>query len=115
MLTHSAQPDTIEQVQTEIQNWLGGHGKAGSRWFTVSRVPHKPTLRVFISYSASDVKVEMKERCLLVQVKQQRLNLNLDKFHIRTALEGKKFCLDIDRDLAPEHHFLVSALRQFSR
>jgi hypothetical protein len=115
MLTYSAKPDTIEQVQTEIQNWLGGRGKSGSRWLSFSRIPHKPTLRVFISHSAPDLKVEMKEGCLLFQVKKQRLNLNLEKFHIRTALEGKKLCLDIDRDPASEHHFLISTLRQFSQ
>ncbi|MBB6143699.1 hypothetical protein HNQ77_001648 [Silvibacterium bohemicum] len=114
MLTYSAQPDTLEQVQTEIQNWLDDHGKSGSRWFTFSRVPHKPTLRVFISHSSPDVKFEMKERRLLFQVKHQRLNLNLDKFYIRTAFENKKFCLDIDRDPAPEHRFLVNTLRQFA-
>ncbi len=81
----------------------------------LSRVPHKPTLRVFISHSASDVKFEMNERCLLFQVKHQRLNLNLEKFYIRTAIENKKFCLDIDRDPAPEQRFLVNTLRAVRR
>jgi hypothetical protein len=114
MLKYSAQPDTIEQVQSEIQTWLGGHGKPGSRWFSFARVPNRPTLQVFISHSAPDVKVEMKEGRLLFQVKQKLLDLNLEKFHIRTTLEGKRFRLDIDRDPAAEHHFLVSTLREFS-
>jgi hypothetical protein len=114
MLTHSVHPDTLEQVQAEIQNWLGGHSRSGSRWFSFARVPDKPTLRVFISHTAADVTVEMKDRCLLFQAKHQRLNLNLEKFHIRTAFENKKFCLDIARDPDPEHHFLISMLRQFS-
>lgn len=114
MLTYSAQPDSLEQIQTEIQKWLGGYVKSSGRWFSFSRVAHEPTLRVSISKSAPDLRVEMKERCLLFQVKQQRLNLNLEKFHIRTALEDKRLCLDIGRDPAPEYSFLINTLRQFS-
>jgi hypothetical protein len=29
--------------------------------------------------------------------------------------EGEKLCLNIDRDPAIEHHFLISALRQFTK
>jgi hypothetical protein len=57
----------------------------------------------------------MKERCLLFEMKKRRLNLNLEKFLIRTALEGRKFWLDIDRDPALEHYSLVSTLRQFTQ
>jgi hypothetical protein len=114
MLTISTQPETVEEVQTTIQKWLGGKEKNSSRCFSFSRVPHKTALRVFISHSAADVKVEMNERCLLFQCKNQKLNLNLEKFVVRTAFVDKRFCLDIDRDPAPEHHFLIAALRQFS-
>jgi hypothetical protein len=67
-----------------------------------------------LSHTAPDVKVEMKERCLLLQVKQRKLNLNLEKFQVWTAFEDKRFCLDIDWDPGPEHHFLASTLRQLS-
>ena len=115
MLTYSANPDTIEQVQSEIQNWFGRRAKDKGMPCTFSRSPHKSTLRVFISYASDDFKLEMKERCLLFQVKEQQLNLNLEKFLITTAYQAKKFCLDIDRDPALEHRFLTSTLRQFTK
>jgi hypothetical protein len=114
MLTYSAQPETVEEVQAAIQKWLGGKDKNRNHWFSFSRIPHKTTLRVWITHSGSDVKVEMNERCLLFQCKNLKLNLNLEKFLVRTAFEDKRICLDIDRDPAPEHHFLIAALRQFS-
>jgi hypothetical protein len=114
MLTHSAYPDTIEQVQSEIQNWFGSRGRKKDAACTFSTSPQKRTLHVFISYASNDFKLEIKERFLLVQVKERRLSLNLEKFLIRTAYQGKKFCLDIDRDPALEHRFLTSTLRRFT-
>ncbi|HJX84225.1 MAG TPA: hypothetical protein VJ723_07770, partial [Candidatus Angelobacter sp.] len=61
------------------------------------------------------MKFEMIERRLFFQVKAKKLSLNLEKFLIRTAYEGEKLCLYIDRDPALEHHFLVSTLRQFAK
>src|SRR5690348_2420080 len=112
MLTYSAQPETVEEVQTTIQKWFGDKNKKSNRWFSFSRIPDKAALRLSIDRSAPDVKFEMKERWLFFECKQQKLNLNLEKFLIRTAFEGKRFCLDIDRDPAPEHHFLIAILRE---
>jgi hypothetical protein len=113
MLTYSAQPDTVEEVQTEIQNWFGGRSNE-KRICTFSRTPRESALNIFISYSSRDLKVEMVGRCLFFQVKQKRLSLNLDKFLIRTAFKGEKLSLHIDRDPALDHHFLASMLRQFT-
>jgi hypothetical protein len=114
MLTYSAQPDTVEQVQAEIQNWFRTRTKGEELPWTFSRKPQESTLHIFISHSSEDSKFEMVERCLLFQMRQKRLTLNLDKFLIRTAYEGEKLCLNIDRDPALEHHFLTSTLRQFT-
>jgi hypothetical protein len=115
MLTYSVHPDTIEEVQSEIQNWFGsGRAKEKELPFRFSRSPQRSTLHVFISHASHDFKFEMKERCLFFQMKQRRLTLNLEKFLIRTAYEGKNFCLDIGRDPALEHSFLTSTLRQFA-
>jgi hypothetical protein len=115
MLTNSANPDTIEQVQSEIQNWFGsGRSKEKALPFTFSRSPHKTTLHVFISHSSNDFKFEMTGRCLFFQVKQRRLTLNLEKFLIRTAYQGRNICVDIDQDPGLEHTFLTSTLRQFA-
>jgi hypothetical protein len=114
MPSYSTQPETLDQIQSEIQKWMIGRSNSGHRWLSFSQNPHTPALRVSISPSAADVRVEIEDRTLLFQVKQQRLNLNLEKFQIRTSFEDKKFCLDIDRDPAPEHLFLADMLGQFN-
>ena len=67
MLTYSANPDTIEQVQSEIENWFERWAKHKGLPFTFSRLPQKSTLRVFISYASNDFTFELKERCLRIQ------------------------------------------------
>src|SRR5215467_543830 len=114
MLTYSVHPDTIEQVQAEIQNWFGSSRVKEKELPTFSRSSQRATLRVFISHASDDFKLEMKGRCLFFQMKQRRLTVNLEKFLIRTAYQGKKFYVDIDRDPALEHSFLNSTLRQFT-
>jgi len=114
MLNYSAQPNTIEEVQSEIQNWFGTRAMGEGFPWTFFRKPQESTLHILISHPSEDSKFEMVERCLFFQIKQKRLTLNLDKFLIRTAYEGEKLCLNIDRDPALEHHFLVSTLRQFT-
>lgn len=113
MLIHSAQPDTIEEVQAEIQNWFG-KSSAEQRICTFSRKPQESALNIFISHSSEHFKVEMVERCLYFQVKRKRLSLNLEKFLIRTAFKGEKLCLYIDLDPAVDHYSLASTLRQFT-
>ena len=113
MLTIS-HPDTIEQVQSDIQKWVGSRTKEKRLFFTFSRSPQKSTLRVLISHTSKDFKFEMKERCVFFQMKERRLNLNLEKFLIRPEYHGKNFCLNIDRDPALEHRFLTSTLQQFT-
>jgi hypothetical protein len=115
MLTYSAQPDTVEQVQAEIQNWFGKRSKEKEPPCTFFRNPQESNLRIFISHASEDLQFEMAERCLFFQFKQQRMNLNLEKFLIRTAYKGEKLCLNIDRDPALEYHFLISTLQQFTK
>jgi hypothetical protein len=115
MLTYSAQPDTVEQVQAEIQNWFASRFQKKELPWTFFRKPQESALYIFISHASEDLNFEVVERCLSIQVKQKKLNLNLDKFLIRTAYKGEKLCLNIDRDPAFEHHFLVSTLRQFTK
>ena len=116
MYTYSAKPSTIEEVQTTIENWFGARYKEAKPPCTLSRESNQTGLNVFISHSAHhDLKVEMIERCLLFQVKHTRLNLNLERFLVRSAYEGEKLCLRIERDPELEHRLLVSILKQFSK
>jgi hypothetical protein len=114
MLTHSAHPGTIEEVQSEIEKFGRTHEKGKKLSFNFSRLPQKTVLRIFISPTSNGLKLEVKDRCLFLQGKQRRLTLNLEKFSIRTAYQGKNLCLDIDQDPDLEQTFLTSALRQFT-
>ncbi len=114
MLTYSAHPDTIEEVQSEIEKFGGTREKGKKLSFNFSRLPQKTVLRVSISPASNGLRLEVKDRCLFLQVKQRRLTLNLEKFLIRTAYQGKNLCLDIDQDPGLERTFLTSALRQFT-
>jgi len=69
---------------------------------------------VFISHFVDDFKVEVVERCLLFQVKQTRLNLNLERFLISSAFEGESLRLKINEDPARNNRLLMSVFRQLS-
>jgi hypothetical protein len=112
MYTYSAKPSTIQEVQTTIENWFGARYKEAKPPFSLKS--NQNGLNVFISHSAHhDLKVEIIERRLLFQVKHTRLNLNLEGFLLRSAYEGEKLWLRIERDPELEHRLLVSILKQF--
>src|ERR1700721_2270116 len=97
MLTVSAQPDTVEDVESAITKWFGTPAE-DSNPCTFSRVPKETALNIFISYAHRDLKVQMVERCLHLQTKQKRLSLDLAKFRIWTEFVSDKLCFKIDRD-----------------
>ena len=112
MSTYSAEPSTIEEVQTTIENWFGARYKEATPAF--SPKSKRTGLDVFISHSAHhDLKVEIIDRSLLFQVKHTRLNLNLEGFLIRSAYQDDKLCLRIERDPELENRLLISVLKQF--
>jgi len=112
MYTYSAKPSTIEEVQTTIESWFDTRYKEAKPPFSLKS--NQNGLNVFISHSAQhDLKVEIIERCLLFQVRQTRLNLNLEGFLLRGAYEDEMLCLRIERDPELEHRLLVSILKQF--
>jgi hypothetical protein len=116
MYTYSSKPNTIEEVQTTIENWLGTRYKETKPPYTLSRKSDEPWLNVFISHSAHhDLKVEMIERVLLFEVKHTRLNLDLEKFQVCSAYEGKNLCLSIKSDPHLEHRLLISVLKEFNK
>ena len=112
MYTYSAKPSTIEEVQNAIESWFGTRYKEAKPPFSLKS--NQTGLNVFISRSAHhDLKVEIIERCLLFQVKQTRLNLDLEGFLLRSAYKDEMLCLSIERDPQLEHRLLVSILKQF--
>ncbi len=112
MYTYSAKPSTIEEVQTTIENWFGTRYKEAKPTFSLGSA--RTGLDVLISHSARhELRVEIIERCLLFQVKQTRLNLDLEGFLLRSAYKDEKLRLRIERDPELEHRMLVSILKQF--
>lgn len=112
MQTFAARPETVEEVQATIQNWLRETDKDYNDWSSLSRVTRKKTLRV--SIARSDMKVAMSETTVQFQLESQELRLNLEKFLVRTAFKDNQFLLDVDRDPAQECHVLAAALREIS-
>jgi hypothetical protein len=117
MHTYSAEPNTLEEVQTTIEHWFdASYTEQAKPPCTVTRMSDESRLNVYIAHSAHcDLKVELLERCLLFQVKHTRLNLNLEKFSVYSAYEREKLCLRIEPDPELEHRVLVSTLKQFSK
>ena len=112
MYTRSTKPSTIEEVHTTIRNWFGDHYKEAKPPFSLKT--NQTGLDVFISHPGHhDLKIEIVERCLLFQVKQTRLNLNLENFLLRSAYKDDKLCVRIERDPEVEDRLLVSILNQF--
>lgn len=113
MLTVSKHPETLEQLEETIQKWFGDWGEHELP-FTFSRQPGAPDLLCFVSHNWRDLKLRTAKQWLFFEMKNTRLKLNLDKFVISTAVEGEKFCLNIELDPEPEHRFLHWALREIS-
>jgi hypothetical protein len=115
MLTFSVQPDTVEDVQTEIQKWFGTRSKEKEVLCTFSRTPKESGLNIFISHSAhDDLRIRMVERSLHFQMNQKKLSLNLARFRISTAFEDERLCFKIDRDPDQEHWLVTSLLKNLS-
>jgi hypothetical protein len=57
----------------------------------------------------------MIERVLLFEVKHTRLNLDLEKFQVCSAYEGKNLRLSIKSDPHLEHRLLISVLKEFNK
>src|SRR5437588_1836065 len=113
MPTVSEHPETLDQVQETIQKWLGHFGEHEIP-FTFSRGAGSFYLRCFISHNWSDLKLKMTQQWVLFEMKETCLKLNLDKFLVSTAVEGDRFCLNIESDPEPEHRFLNWALREIA-
>jgi hypothetical protein len=113
MLIHNAYPQTLDQVQSSIQDWMGKPERVCPLHITWAEQSSR--LRCQFSHASADFKVEINGQCLLMQCKQRRLNLNLDRFVLKMAHEAKGFWLDIERDPEPEHRSLNVALRQLEK
>ena len=113
MLTVSEHPETLDQIQQTIQKWLG-HSDEHEAPYTFSRGSGSSDLLCFISHNRSDLILKTAQQWVFFEMKETCLKLNLDKFLVSTAVEGDKFCLNIEPDPEPEHRFLSWALREIA-
>ncbi len=111
MLDSSVTPNTLEQVQSSVTEWFGRTSKGAPSPIRLTRAPGSVRLSLSPN-SKTDVKLEMKRQCVLIQVKNRRLTMNLDGFLITTAVQGQKLSLNIEEDPKPQHRLLNSALRE---
>lgn len=114
MLTVSEHPETLDQVQETIQTWLGRFGGHEAP-FTFSRGSGASDLLCcFVSHNWSDLKLKMVQQWVFFELRETCLKLNLDRFLVTTAVEGERFCLNIEQGPAPDHRFLSWALQEIS-
>ena len=113
MLTVSEHPETLEEVQQTIQKWLG-HSRHKKAPFTFSRGPRSSDLVCFISHHSGDLKLVTADQWVFFEMKDTCLKLNLDRFLVRTAIEGEKVCLNIEAVPEPDDRFLQWALREIA-
>lgn len=114
MLTVTAEPTSIDEIHTALQDWFGGGRTGKDSSCTFSRKADDSGIDVLIRYFESDLKVELDERWLLFELKKSKLNLNLGRFLISSAFEGESLCLKINEDPALNNRLLISVFRQLS-
>lgn len=112
MLTISKYPETLEEVQQTIQNWLG-ESRRQRIPLRFARDSKSSDLRCFISHNRN-LKLKTGEQWILFEMKNTALKLILDKFFVSTAIEGEGVCLNIEPAPHSENRFLHSTLRQIA-
>ncbi len=112
MLTVSIQPDTLDEVQSAINKWFSDVSKSTRPLVSFARIARSADRLCFFSKPTNDLRMELKHGCVLIQVKNRRLSVNLEKFVVSTAFDGKRLSLSIERDPKVEYRFLNSALRE---
>ena len=93
----SVTPSTLEQFQSSIVECFGTVSKGARSPFKFTRAPKSVQLSL-IPHSKVDVKLEMKDQYVLIQVKDRRLTMNLEGFLVTTAVQGQTLCLNIKKD-----------------
>src|SRR5271157_1724208 len=112
MLDISVHPNTLDEVESSILQWYEDVSKGQQTPIRFYRAPSSSNRLSLVPKPESDVKFELRDQCVLIQVKQCRLTMNLDKFQITTAFKDRRLRLEIERHPTPEYRFLTSVLKQ---
>ena len=110
--SETVRPATLEQIQTSIKGWLEGMFKGTELPIRFSHSTAFPNRLCVVSTATPDLKVEIDQRTILLQVKRHRLLVLIDDFDVRAELQNKKICFQIEPHPKPENRVLDLALRE---
>ena len=114
VIDETVRPNSLEEIQTSIEGWFAGWLKGMEVPIRFSHSPSFPNRLCLVSTPAPDLKVEIDQRTILFQVKRHRLLVFVDDFDVRTELQDKKICFQIEPHPKPENRFLDLALRELA-
>ncbi len=114
MVTFSEHPETLEQIQVSIQKHLGDPSKTRTPSYSIDRPSSSSNRLCFISHAASDFRCEVDHALVHIIAKTWRLNLNLEKFVVKTEFGNDKFCLWIESNPEATHRYFSSVLRELA-
>src|ERR1700761_1125729 len=114
MLTFNEHPQTIDQVQVLLETKFSETLKKKKPLVSIDR-PTTPlnSLRL-VSHGMEDFCFEVGQTVLLIQAKNWKLNLNLERFVLTTEYSKDRFIVCIQTHPDADHRHFSSALRQIS-
>jgi len=113
-IAETVRPSNLEQIQTSIKGWFEGVFKGTELPIRFSHSTEFPNRLCLMSSPRPDFKVEIDQRTIMLQVKRHRLLVFVDDFDVRTELQDKKICFQIEPHPKPENRFLGLALRELA-
>jgi len=111
-VAETIRPSTLEQIQASIKSWFAGVLKGTEPPIRFSHSTEVPNRLCLVSTLTPDFKVEIDQRTISLQVKRHRLLVLVDDFDVRTELQNKKICFQIEPHPKPENRVLDLALRE---
>jgi hypothetical protein len=111
-VSETVRPSTLEQIHASIKGWFEGVLKDAEPPIRFSHPRAFPNRLCLVSTATPDFKVEIDQRTILLQVKRHRLVLLIDDFDVRTELQDKKVCFQIEPHPKPGNRVLDLALRE---
>ena len=113
-VAETVRPTNLEQIQTSIKGWFEGVFKGTEIPIRFSHSTEFPNRLCLVPTRTPGFKVEIDQRTIMLQVKRHRLLVFVDDFDVRTELQDKKICFQIEPHPKPENRFLGLALRELA-
>ena len=111
-VSETVRPSTLDEIQTSIKGWFEGVLKGAESPIHFSHPTAFPNRLCLVSSATPDFKVQIDQRTISLQVKRYRLVVLVDDFDVRTELQNKKICFQIEPHAKPENRVLDLALRE---